>query len=99
MNAIPKIGTKPDPKHLAYVRSLPCCCCYAPPPSEAHHVRIGHQGGTSMRPPDSCAVPLCRECHDRLHLHGEHEFWIQAFKANRVLRCEMVLSLARSHKR
>lgn len=53
----------------AWIRTLPCCACSAEPPSDPHHVRSRGAGGTSED-----LVPLCRECHDLLHLKGRKGF-------------------------
>ena len=50
------------PKHLEYIRSLPCCVCQLPAPSDAHHLRL-LPGGHTMRGHDRNTVPLCRSCH------------------------------------
>lgn len=47
---------------------------------EAAHVRIGNGGGTSLKPSDFCAVPLCHTCHSIQHQHGERIFWHQLNK-------------------
>lgn len=30
------------------------------------HIRIGGTGGTGIKPPDICAVPLCNNCHAKV---------------------------------
>jgi hypothetical protein len=66
------------PAHLAFVRSHECLCstkahlCTAP--TEAAHVRIGTDGGTSMKPSDCFCVPLCSDHHREQHSIGEASF-------------------------
>jgi len=57
-----------DPKHLKFIRSLPCAVCSGAPPCDPHHL-LSAPGmrGVGMKAPDWWTVPLCRECHDRLH--------------------------------
>lgn len=50
-------------------RTLPCCACNAPPPSDPHHEPTRGAGGK-----DRDTVPLCRSCHDRVHIHGLRAF-------------------------
>jgi hypothetical protein len=61
-------------RHLAFVRLLPCTACGRAAPSEAAHVRCGTDGGTSLKPSDRYAVPLCEGCHKIQH-GGELSFW------------------------
>jgi len=64
------------PAHLAWLRTLPCSVpkCRAPAPSEAHHVRLGTDGGTGLKPSDKWAVPLCHRHHRQLHQVGQVTF-------------------------
>lgn len=79
-----RLNPRLAPKHLAFVRLLPCIACGAAAPSEAAHVRIGTDGGSGLRPSDRYALPLCtsrpgREgCHARQHRIGERTFWAKA---------------------
>jgi hypothetical protein len=72
-------NTRLRPKHLEFIRALPCVTCGIRPTqcfaSEAAHVRIGTDGGVALKPSDRYAVPLCRVCHDTQHAHGELTFW------------------------
>ncbi len=67
------------PKHLEFIRQLPCVVCGIRPiqcfASDPAHVRCGTDGGTSLKPSDRYTVPLCRGCHDTQHAHGELTFW------------------------
>lgn len=52
-----------DPKHLEFIRRLPCCIC-GYEPVEAHHLKFGTgERGMGMRSTDKWAVPLCHEHH------------------------------------
>jgi hypothetical protein len=71
-----------DASYLRFLRSLPCLACERPA-DDAHHVSIAEPGvrGFGMkRSKDRHAVPLCRECHHKLHNYGGPEvgFWIVA---------------------
>ncbi|MFP4104837.1 MAG: DUF968 domain-containing protein [Phycisphaerae bacterium] len=64
---IDKIKPYRSKRYLDWVRDRPCVHCRRPPPSEAHHV-IGLAGGSmGGKAGDQLAVPLCTECHRRLH--------------------------------
>lgn len=66
------------PKHLAWVRRLPCAVrgsdCQGP--VHAHHVRDQSGGGTGLKPADRWAVPLCGGPghHGELHQNGARTF-------------------------
>jgi hypothetical protein len=74
-----------SPKHLVFVRKLPCVDCMREPCGEAAHVRMGdlERGerwfGKAERPHDRRAVPLCRRCHldkpDAQHRMNEEVYW------------------------
>jgi hypothetical protein len=61
--------------HLALVRRLPCISCDSDNGCEAAHVRLGTGGGTSLKPGDRWALPLCGACHREQHAIGEVTFW------------------------
>lgn len=85
----------PDKKRLAYIRTLPCLVCNAPPPSEAAHLRIGHVGGTGIKPPDDLVVPLCRRDHG-LETKGPPIFWRNRMWCDPTLVARAMHALARS---
>ncbi len=62
-----------SPKHLNFIRSLPCTLCGAK--AEAAHIRMGTKGGTGFKPSDCHTVPLCHEHHAEQHRIGETRFW------------------------
>lgn len=69
-----------SPKHLKFVRSLPCLRCGRAPKSEAAHIRAGTDGGTGLKPGDNWTVPLCSMHHKiQSSQYGkamsEREFW------------------------
>lgn len=64
-----------SPAHLAFVRSRACAKCGSDVALEAAHVRIGGDGGMSMKPSDWRVVGLCRDCHTEQHCIGERTFW------------------------
>ena len=67
-----------SPKHLKFIRGLPCLSCGRIPPSEAAHIRFGsgnNKGGMGMKPSDNRTVPLCDQCHTKQHQIGETVFW------------------------
>lgn len=64
-----------SPAHLAWVRKHSCTVpnCEGQP-IEAAHVRIGGEGGTSLKPGDDCTISLCQAHHRRAHQIGERSF-------------------------
>jgi hypothetical protein len=72
---------KKHPRHLAWIRTLPCLCCRRPHMSEAAHVRYSDEEyrkrsvGIGEKPDDEWVVPLCRSCHADQHQHNEREWW------------------------
>ena len=48
--------------YLKYLRTLPCEVCGKL--AEPAHQRFLGSGGTSYKPPDYEAIPLCRDHHD-----------------------------------
>ncbi len=65
--------------HLAFVRGFVCAVSTNHGDScegkiEAAHVRIGTDGGTSLKPSDCFALPLCSVHHAEQHRIGERSF-------------------------
>lgn len=64
------------PKHAKWVRSHQCCVrnesCFGE--IHAHHVRVGGDGGTGLRPNDWYLVSLCAHHHDGYHHMGHETF-------------------------
>ena len=56
-------------KYLEYIRKQPCVVC-GNTLTQAHHVKtVGSGGG------DEWAIPLCRNCHQMIHLVGRDTFF------------------------
>jgi hypothetical protein len=72
------------PKHLAFVRQLPCVVCQNDISTEAAHIRMKDGEirkpitGIAIKPDDCYVVPLCSSCHRRQHDMSEAEFWADA---------------------
>ena len=65
-----------DDKHLKFLRGLPCVVTgQSGNFIQAAHIRCHTDGGTSLKPSDCFAVPLCASEHFRQHSHGERTFW------------------------
>jgi hypothetical protein len=65
--------------HLKFVRGFVCAVSASQPNScegkvEAAHTRIGTDGGTSLKPSDCWAIPLCASHHAEQHRIGERSF-------------------------
>lgn len=78
-----KPGRVGNPKHLAWIASLPCCVCGARP-VEVHHIRDG-QVGTGQRAGDDETIPLC-PAHHRLGpdaFHSAPRSWEERFGTQR----------------
>ncbi len=84
----PRSGIREDPRircepHLQWVRGLECTIagmigswgarhvCTGKP--QAHHVRLGTDGATGIKPSDIWAVPMCVLAHAEVHA-GEETF-------------------------
>lgn len=63
-----------SPAHRAWVRGFACCACGSETAIECAHVRLGTDGGTSMKPSDRWCISLCRDCHSEQHRIGEVSF-------------------------
>ena len=67
-----------DPRHLAFLRGLPCAMCLRPPPCDAHH-STAHRRGLGLKASDRHAFPLCNGpdgCHDQFHsARGRFKGW------------------------
>lgn len=67
MMMFPKESRWASEKYLAWVRDQPCCMCQSWP-SEPHHLKgIGHLSGASLKAPDWATMPMCRQCHEKMH--------------------------------
>jgi hypothetical protein len=103
---------KENPRHLAFVRMLPCAICgtYGVDPA---HLRTGNRAlkkpetGMGEKPSDMWTIPLCRSHHDEQHTGNETAFW-QGKGINPFTLCmdlyeatgdeERALAVLRSHR-
>ena len=61
--------------YLSYIRTLPCLV-HRRPGVEAHHYQRTGDKGLSLKTGDEWAVPVCKLCHDAIHMIGnEQSFW------------------------
>jgi hypothetical protein len=69
-----------SPRHLKYVRTLPCMItrtgenCNGTP-VVAHHLTFIKEGGMGQKVGDNWTVPLSHAHHQELHRIGEKTFW------------------------
>lgn len=62
-------------KHLKFIRSLPCCVTGNRTQVQAAHIRLGTDGGTSLKPSDCFVLPLSAAEHFTQHNRGERTYW------------------------
>lgn len=62
------------PRHLAWIRTLPCAIPGCRSKAQAAHVRMGTGGGMGMKPPDRWSIPLCCVHHYEQHRTGHKAF-------------------------
>lgn len=62
----PKRRRWENEKYTRWVKSQPCECCRRPA-DDPHHIIGNGMGGTATKAHDLFVIPLCRECHDKLH--------------------------------
>jgi hypothetical protein len=81
VRAAPKKREGDSPKHLDFVRSLPCVVCGFV--AIAHHLNRSVDGlpkGKGRKNTDRWAIPLCTLHHngqkDSVHGHGDDEAWL-----------------------
>ena len=74
------------PKHLAFVRCLPCCVCGRVAKQggliiEAHHLLQVDQlpKGIGRKHADKWTVPLCFGHHGALHMQGDEESFFAGY--------------------
>jgi len=71
---IPKHVTIRDPKHLEWLRGLPCVKTgYRP--CDACHIRTQTDGAMSKKPSDSWTIPMHRTEHSKQHSWGEFTYF------------------------
>ena len=70
-DVIPKDKRWENEDYLKFVSELPCSHCHVKDGTVvAHHLKHIYSplsGGTSIKSSDIFTMPLCFECHDRLH--------------------------------
>lgn len=59
-------------KYLNMVKLEDCVMCYAPA-DDPHHIIGQGMGGMGMKAPDWAVMPLCRNCHTKIH--NSPELW------------------------
>ena len=70
-----------SPKHLDFIRSLPCIVCGDNTSTEAAHVRFADLRaakpitGIGIKPDDCWTMPLCGKHHREQHTVSERVFW------------------------
>jgi hypothetical protein len=76
MMLLPKTERLRSPRHLAWIRTLPCSVpgCRSDI-IEAHHVRKG--AGVGLKPADRNAVGLCVDHHTEGHQQGWRTFEVK----------------------
>ena len=88
-------------KHLNYVRSLPCLISQQGQ-SQACHIRILTDGGTSIKPSDFYVLPFIYKYHRMQTEMGELSFYkffnINPFKSALELTKSSPCSKVRKHK-
>ncbi len=78
------------PKHLAFVRQLPCLVCQNDIETEAAHIRHGDprigkpMTGIAQKPDDFFVVPLCGEHHRSQHKFGDEQKWWGIMKRDAI---------------
>lgn len=74
-----------NPKYLSWLRKQPCVAS-GNKAQCAHHIRLGTNGGSSLKPSDYFCIPLLNEFHTTglfaIHVVGEDTF-LKQFKLNR----------------
>jgi hypothetical protein len=73
---LPKTERHRSPRHLAWVRSLPCSVpgCRGGT-IQAHHIRKG--AGVGLKPADQYSIPACFEHHAEIHSIGSRTFEVR----------------------
>lgn len=94
---LPKSPRIELPRHLAYIRTLPCIFCDAPPPSEAAHFRAGLTG-MGTKPHDFYTFPMCFRHHKEQTESklGELGWWLDQLSARPDLLVKAIRSWAKS---
>ncbi len=63
---IPKRRRWECDKYTQWIKRQPCCGCGATS-DDPHHILGNGLGGTATKAHDMFVIPLCRQCHNKLH--------------------------------
>ncbi len=55
-------------KYTNFVKSLSCCHCGSPADDPHHIIGVDKMGMMGKKNHDITTMPLCRECHNEVHL-------------------------------
>ena len=68
----PKQKTWKSKKYRDWIKTQACVMCHRPA-DDPHHIIGKGWGGAGMKAPDCCAMPMCRQCHSKVH--SSSDFW------------------------
>ncbi len=71
---LPKSTRARNKAHLRFVATQPCLVCQRSP-CDAHHLKFAEPRALGRKVSDQFTVPLCRQHHQELHLHGNERAW------------------------
>lgn len=74
-----------EPKHLDFIRTLPCVK-RGWLPSDPAHIRMFGDAGIGQKPSDDRVVPLHRDTHVEQHSDSELRFWGGEEKTRRAIQ-------------
>lgn len=73
---LPKTERLRSPRHLAWIRTLPCSVPGCKEEMvQAHHIRV--RAGVGLKPADRSSAPICLIHHSELHQGGHRSFEIK----------------------
>ena len=81
-----------DPVFLVHTRKQACISC-GQFGCDPHHLTLTDKQGTALKAPDYLAMPVCRECHTKLHAISEPAFYRTLNKVMAGLEVETFLML------
>lgn len=81
-----------DKKYLVYISEQKCMVydCRRHPVI-SHHWRGGGEGGTGIKPDDTCTIPLCNDHHMELHNGGVITWGLENFKAENAEMLQLII--------
>lgn len=71
---LPKQDRKREPKHRAWIASLPCCVSGIHGETQAAHISSG-RASMGMKQSDHSCVPLSWQEHAKQHSMSEIKYW------------------------